>query len=276
MSQYLIGFDLGGTKMLAALIQGQKVIHRVKNKTRSQNGPRRIVQDIIATIRTLINETRVDPQELLGIGMSVPGVLNRKKGIVVEAPNLGMKDFPLEEELSREFGKPVILENDVNAGVYGEFINGAAKGYEHVLGVFPGTGIGGGLIINGKLYRGASGNAGEFGHITIQKGGALCGCGERGHVEAIASRTAMGMEAVGLIAGGKLPASLSEYGTDIKKISSKFFAQAVKEKNKLIMEVIENAANNLGIAIASAINLMDPELVLIGGGLVEKLGRLLP
>jgi glucokinase len=208
--------------------------------------------------------------------MSVPGVLNRKKGIVVEAPNLGMKDFPLEEELSREFGKPVILENDVNAGVYGEFINGAAKGYEHVLGVFPGTGIGGGLIINGKLYRGASGNAGEFGHITIQKGGALCGCGERGHVEAIASRTAMGMEAVGLIAGGKLPASLSEYGTDIKKISSKFFAQAVKEKNKLIMEVIENAANNLGIAIASAINLMDPELVLIGGGLVEKLGRLLP
>jgi glucokinase len=128
----------------------------------------------------------------------------------------------------------------------------------------------------GKLYRGASGNAGEFGHITIQKGGALCGCGERGHVEAIASRTAMGMEAVGLIAGGKLPASLSEYGTDIKKISSKFFAQAVKEKNKLIMEVIENAANNLGIAIASAINLMDPELVLIGGGLVEKLGGLLP
>jgi glucokinase len=164
--------------------------------------------------------------------MSVPGVLNRKKGIVVEAPNLGMKDFPLEEELSREFGKPVILENDVNAGVYGEFINGAAKGYEHVLGVFPGTGIGGGLIINGKLYRGASGNAGEFGHITIQKGGALCGCGERGHVEAIASRTAMGMEAVGLIAGGKLPASLSEYGTDIKKISSKFFAQAVKRKKQ--------------------------------------------
>jgi glucokinase len=272
MSQYLIGFDLGGTKMLAALIQGNKVIHRVKNKTKSQNGPRKIVQDIIGTIHTLINETRIETKDLLGIGMSVPGVLNRKKGIVVEAPNLGMKDFPLEGELSKEFGKPVILENDVNAGVYGEFINGAAKGYEHVLGVFPGTGIGGGLIIDGKLYRGSSGNAGEFGHMTIQNGGALCGCGQRGHIEAIASRTAMGQEAVGLIAGGKLPHSLAHYGTDIKKISSKFFAQALKEKNSHVMEIIDTAAENLGVAIASAINLLDPELVLIGGGLVEKLG----
>jgi len=206
------------------------------------------------------------------LGMSVPGILDRKKGTVVRAPNLGFHDFPLVKRLKDEFGFPVVLENDVNAGVWGEFVAGSAQGHRHILGVFPGTGIGGGLILNGQLYAGVGGNAGEIGHMILQLEGPLCGCGNRGCVEGLASRTAMGKEAVGLIANGTLTGDYAAGGADLKAVSSKFFAQGLKEGNPHIIAIIDRAADLLGTHLGGCLNLLNPELVLIGGGLVEKLG----
>lgn len=273
MDPYFIGFDLGGTKMVAAVLDSQfSILSRVKRKTSSADGAQGILRDILLCLEESLTIAGISAAELAAIGMAVPGLLDRKKGRVVFSPNLAFEDFPLVDEIKKIYSCPVVLENDVNAGLYGEFVQGVAKGFENVLGVFPGTGIGGGLVINGKIYRGFTGNAGEFGHMTIQLEGPRCGCGQLGHVEGMASRTAMAKEAAGLIGGGNIQGKLAEFGTDIKNLSSKFFAQALKEENKLVMEIIDRAADHLGVAIAGSVNLLDPELVVIGGGLVEKLG----
>jgi glucokinase len=273
MAEYHIGFDLGGTKMLAGVVgPGHKVLSKTKRKSQTQDGAEAVYADIVATLRETIEQSGKNIKDIGSVGMSVPGILNRKKGTVVHTPNLGFHDFPLAERLKKEFGVPIVLENDVNAGVWGEYVAGAAQGHQHILGIFPGTGIGGGLIVNGSLYAGFGGNAGEIGHMILQVEGPLCGCGNRGCVEALASRTAMGKEAVGLIANGTLTGWYAENGADLKAISSKFFAQGLKEENPHVVGIIDRAADFLGMHIGGCLNLMNPELVLIGGGLVEKLG----
>ena len=257
--------------MLAGLVDSQNnIVGTVKRK--SQANAEAVFTDIAGLIEELLSKTGKTTQDIGGVGLSVPGILNRKKGTVVRTPNLGFSDFPLVVRLQKHLGVPVVLENDVNAGVWGEYVAGAARGFQHVVGVFPGTGIGGGLIFDGKLYIGAGGNAGEIGHMVVQLEGPLCGCGQRGHIEALASRSAMTKEAAGLIANGTLGGSYAENGADLKSISSKFFAQGLKENNPHIIEIINRAADLMGIHIGGVINLLNPELVLIGGGLVEKLG----
>jgi len=273
MADFHIGFDLGGTKMLAGVVgPGHEVLSKTKRKSQSQSGAEAVYEDIVATIRDTLNQAGKSAKDIGAVGMSVPGILNRKKGTVVRTPNLGFYDFPLADRLKAEFGFPVVLENDVNAGVWGEYVAGAARGHRHILGVFPGTGIGGGLILNGELYAGVGGNAGEIGHMILQIEGPLCGCGNRGCVEGLASRTAMGKEAVGLIANGTLTGAYAEGGADLKAISSKFFATGLKEGNPHIIDIIDRAADLMGVHIGGCLNLLNPELVLIGGGLVEKLG----
>ncbi|NNM54806.1 MAG: ROK family protein [Spirochaetales bacterium] len=273
MANYNIGFDLGGTKMLAGLVDSElRVVETVKRKSKSEAGAEAVFQDIAGTLQELLEKSGKNPEEIGAIGLSVPGILDRKKGVVVRTPNLGFSDFPLVARLKEHLPVPVILENDVNAGVWGEYVAGAARGYRHVLGVFPGTGIGGGLIINGDLYLGAGGNAGEIGHMVIQWDGALCGCGQRGHIEALASRGAMAKEAAGLVANGTLTGEYAQLGADIKAFSSKIFAQGIKEDNPAITGIVDRAAELLGVHIGGCLNLLNPELVLIGGGLIEKLG----
>ena len=273
MADFHIGFDLGGTKMLAGVVGPEhQVLSKTKRKSQTQAGPEAVYADIVSTVKDTLAQAGKTTKDIGSMGMSVPGILNRKKGTVVRSPNMGFYDFPLVDRLRAEFGFPIFLENDVNAGVWGEYMAGAAQGYQHVLGVFPGTGIGGGLILNGMLYAGAGGNAGEIGHMILQVEGPLCGCGNRGCVEALASRTAMGKEAAGLVANGTLSGVYAENGADLKAISSKFFAQGLKEGNPHIVEIIDRAADMLGTHIGGCLNLLNPELVLIGGGLVEKLG----
>ena len=273
MANFSIGFDLGGTKMLAGVVgPDHQILSRTKRKSQTQAGSEVVYLDIVATLKDALAEAGKGPGDIAALGMSVPGILNRKLGTVVRAPNLGFHDFPLAERLKAEFGFPIVLENDVNAGVWGEFVAGAARGHQHVMGVFPGTGIGGGLILNGQLYAGFGGNAGEIGHMILQVEGPLCGCGNRGCVEALASRTAMGKEAVGLIANGTLTGFYAENGADLKAISSKFFSQGLKEGNPHVVAIIDRAADFLGTHLGGCLNLLNPELVLLGGGLVEKLG----
>ncbi|TFG58850.1 MAG: ROK family protein, partial [Spirochaetales bacterium] len=193
-------------------------------------------------------------------------------GILLFTPNLGFKDFPIKEKIEKEFGVPMLLENDVNAGTYGEFMAGAARGFRHVVGVFPGTGIGGGLIINGRLFVGGSGNAGEIGHMIIQVEGPLCGCGHYGCLEALASRTAMAKDAVSIAGSGKPTSAYAKAGTDVKKYKSSVFKLGLKEEDPYLTEIIDRSAYFLGIGIANCIHILNPEVVVIGGGLVEKLG----
>lgn len=267
-----LGFDLGGTKIAAGLVDDQgKVVHRVKGKLGKITEVNSVVNGMVELIQGLLAEASVKPQEVRFAGVAVPGILDRKAGVVVMSPNLGFERFPLVERLRRFFPFPFVLENDVNAGLWGEYATGLG-GFRHVLGVFPGTGIGGALVIDGRLYRGATGNAGEVGHITLQREGPLCGCGQLGHLEALASRTAMAKEAAFLISTGRLPEELAAVGTDFRAITSKFFAQALKAGQPDIIHVMERAVEWLGLGIAGMVNILDPELVVLGGGLVEKLG----
>lgn len=270
---YLIGFDLGGTKMLCTLLdQDLKVVGRNKVKVGVQRDNETILASVKEAITELLSKEKVKTEQLQAIGIVSPGPIDMEKGVVLEAPNLNLQDFAVRDALGSHFGCPVFLENDVNAGTYGEFIGGAGRGYRHVIGIFPGTGVGGGMILDGRLYRGAYGAAGEIGHITIEPDGPRCGCGNYGCLEQMASRTAIAKELVGLAMQGQAPTILEEAGTDISRVKSKTILKAVKAGEKAVMEVVLRAARYMGMGLATAVNIFNPEVIILGGGLIEKLG----
>ena len=241
--KYCIGFDLGGTKLLSAVLDTElSIITRYKEKIVEKHTGDAVLKSIVDSIRAVLKKSGLEPDQLIGIGIGIPGPLDRENGIVKYTPNLGLTDYPLKEKMEKELGVPVLLENDVNVGTYGEFRSGAAKGFRHVLGVFPGTGIGGGLIIDGKLFLGATGNAGEIGHMILQTDGRLCGCGQYGCVEALASKTAIAKDAVALAATGDAPTILQRAGTDIMKIRSSTLAKAVEAGEKPVQRLVERSA----------------------------------
>ena len=197
-----VGVDLGGTKILAAAFDSKlKVLATEKAKTPKDANSASIVAALADAVRRVLAKAG-EGLVLGGVGVSVPGPLDREKGIVRYTPNMGFKDYKLGQEIAGLFGAPAFLDNDVQAGVYGELRAGALRGKLNAVGVFVGTGIGGGIVIDGKLYRGATGSAGEVGHMILHEGGALCGCGNYGCLEALASRTAMAKDAVGQSASG--------------------------------------------------------------------------
>ena len=178
MKEFILGFDLGGTKVAAAVWDKKfKVLSRLKEKARADEGAEAVFKVICDVIQNACKEAGIKISELSAIGGCAPGLVEPKTGLVFDTPNLGLKNFPLKQRLEDKFGVSVTIENDVNAGLYGEFCFGAAKGKKNILALSPGTGIGGALIIDGKLYRGANGGAGEFGHMIVQADGPLCGCG---------------------------------------------------------------------------------------------------
>ncbi len=272
MGTPVIGFDLGGTKMLSALVYEGNIVEKIKEKTKAEKGQEAVAQGIVETITETLKKGGVKKSECGGVCLAVPGPIDLRTGTLVKTPNLGFVDFPLVSMLKNHFPFPIFLENDVNAGTYGEFISGAARGYNHVIALFPGTGIGGGIILNGRLYRGASGNAGEIGHMIIQTEGPRCGCGQQGCLESLASRTAITKETIALTSSGKAPFTLKEASTDFKNYKSRVYEKALEKDERPVVEVIDRAAYFLGIGMANCVNIFNPELIILGGGLVEKLG----
>lgn len=272
--QCVVGVDLGGTKILTAIFDSalQKRA-QTKKKTNPSDGEDSIIETICETITDALKKADQSPESLSAIGVTVPGVFDRNTGVVFSTPNLPFSDYPLKQKLEMHFPVPVVIENDVNAGTYGEYRAGAAKGFTHVIGVFPGTGIGGGLILDGKLFIGATGNAGEVGHMIINPSGPLCGCGKYGCLEAHASRSAMSRDAVFLANSGAAPETLASVGTDYAKYTSKVYDRACNGGDATVAAIVDRAAWYLGIGIANCVNLLSPEVVVIGGGLVERLGR---
>ena len=273
--KYTVGFDLGGTKMLCIVFNKQgDLVGRLKKKTSGLGNGAEVFKEMALCIREGLETAQIPLQEVEGVCFAIPGIVDFSRGSVLNAPNVGFVDYPLKKAAEKEFNFPVLVENDVNAGTYAEVKQGAALGLRHVIGLFPGTGLGSGLVLDGRLYRGAFGGAGEFGHTIVQAGGGkLCGCGRTGCLEAHVSRLGIAKEAVALAAAGKAPTVYEKAGTDFAKVKSGLLAKAVEAGEKDILKVVDESARYLGIGMANLVNIFNPEAIVLGGGLVEKLGE---
>lgn len=270
---HILAIDLGGTKIFAALFdEFGNIVGRAKAKTRAQRGSEAVFKRIVKTAKEAIQAAAVSPDQIAAIGIGAPGPLDPDSGYIIEAANLQMRQFPLGPRLQERFQCPVILDNDVNAGTYGEFRMGAARGASDVLGVFVGTGIGGGIIIDGKLHRGFSKNAGEVGHMVIKAGGPRCNCGRRGCLEALASRTAISRDIRKAIKRGKKTLLTRMLGKKIEDVPSKALRKAYLAGDELVIRHLRRAAKYIGIGIGGLINVLGPQVVVLGGGVVEALG----
>ena len=268
----VIGIDLGGTKILASTIDATgKILSRFKKRTKAEKPFQEVVQRIANCARGAAQEAGIPLADIAGVGIGAPGAMNPIAGIIHFAPNLNWKEVPLKKLLEDDLGVPVFLENDVNLGTLGEQRFGAGVGMKNIFGMFVGTGIGGGIIIDGKLYEGASFMAGEVGHIPMVLDGPLCGCGRWGCFEAIAGRLAVVRDIANAVKQGEKTSLLMEKSDDILSIKSNAIAKAWQEGDALTVKVLKNAAFYIGRGVASIIAIFNPDAVILGGGLIEAL-----
>lgn len=270
--KYWVGFDLGGTKMLCVLFDHKfNPVASVRKKTKSEEGVDGGITRMMNMIEQVLDEGHLDRDRLGGIGAGCPGPLDLDKGVVLEAPNLGWHDVPLREIFEKKFKVPVVIANDVDAGTYGEYRFGAAQKARCAVGVFPGTGIGGGCVYEGRLLRGRRGSCMEIGHIAVSNNGRLCGCGRRGCLETVASRLAIAADCAMAAYRGEAPNLLKAAGTDVANIRSGTLADAIKAGDKVVEKIVRQAARNLGVGVGNVVNLLAPDVVVLGGGLVEAM-----
>jgi glucokinase len=273
MRSQILGIDLGGTKVLAAVLDRDgSIIARARAKTRAWRNEEQVFHTIVQTGRRALEAAGVDQEHLAAVGIGAPGPIDFDTGSIVETANLRFKNFPLGPRIAEEFGRPAIVENDVNAGVYGEFRAGAAVDAKDVLGVFVVTGIGGGLVLNGALYRGFSKGSGEIGHIIVKAGGPRCGCGNRGCLEAIASRTAMTRDIRKAIKKGHRGNISKALSSENDQLSGKVLKTAYDDGDEIVRKVVDRAAKFIGMGIGSLLNVLGLEMVVLGGGVVEAFG----
>lgn len=266
-SPYWIGVDLGGTKILAGLFDSSfNLLARAKQPTNSEQGGPVVFGRIIQCVDSVIAESGIDRTQIAGMGLSVPGQIVPNERIVRYAPNLGWRDFDLSSLFPQSWKWPVFIENDVRMGTYGEWSLGAARGSQHVFGVFVGTGVGGGLILDGKLYNGFNGHAGEIGHIIIHwlKGVEL---------EAIAGRRSLMNRAKAMLDDAPKRVRKEWKGIDLTAVKSSQLADFYQKDDPVAVQLVDDAARALGAAIGSVINLLSPEVVVIGGGVAGALGE---
>jgi len=270
--KYWVGFDLGGTKMLANIFDPDfKLLGRARKKTQARNGSQSGLDRIVQTIEGALAETGLQKDQLAGIGLGIPGPLDPSRGLVIHTPNLGWRNFQLRKPLEEAFGCPVFVINDVDAGIYGEFRFGAAQGTRCAVGVFPGTGIGGGCVYEGRILTGRNRSCFEIGHIQLIPDGPLCGCGQRGCLEAVASRLAISASAASAVYRGEAPNLLALAGTDLANMRSGALADAIKAGDTVVEEIVRNGARWLGVGVSTLVNLLAPDVVVLGGGLVEAM-----
>jgi len=267
-----IGFDLGGTKMLAKVYDDDfKELGGERKKTKGNLGAEVGLGRICDAIREALQEAKRDPEDIAGIGIGCPGPVDMQKGIVLDPPNLGWAAVNVRKHLENEFKCSTMVLNDVDAGVYGEYRFGAARMARTALGVFPGTGIGGGCIYDGSILHGAGISCVEIGHIPVMPDGPLCGCGQRGCLEAVASRLTVASIAARSVYRGEAPNLQKSNGTDLADIRSGALADAVKAGDTVIEEIIRHAAHHIGTALVGVIHVIAPDVIVLGGGLVEAM-----
>lgn len=274
METFILGIDLGGTKVGAAVVDAEhRIVGRARAKTRAWREPEEIFETICQTGFEALAEAGLEPGQVSALGIGSPGPLDPDTGVIIGSVNLSFKDFPLGSRLSERFGCPVVVDNDVNAGAYGEWRAGAARGASDVLGVFVGTGIGGGIIVNGSLYHGFSKNAGEVGHMVIKAGGPRCRCGSRGCLEALASRVGITRDLRRAIKRGTRSPIAKAIDKKTEAVASAALKKAYDAKDKLVVKTVDRASRYIGIALGSLVNLLGPEVIVMGGGLIEAFGE---
>lgn len=270
--KYAIGIDLGGTKVLSALIDKEtgEVMMSVKKKTKKDKGPGKILEKINDSIREILDANLVPKSEIMSIGIGAAGQVDRERGVLLAAPNLDCFNLDLKTKLEAEFNIPVYVGNDVEIATLGEIKFGAGRGYKNLVCIFVGTGVGSGIVRNGEIYTGATGTAGEIGHIVVDYGGRQCGCGAMGCLEAYASRSAIEKRITGALKKGRNSIIL-DYIEDGKPISSGMIRKSLEQRDELVTQALDEGSEYLSAGIASVINFINPELIILGGGLIDAI-----
>lgn len=270
---YVVGVDMGGTKILAAVINGKgEIVQQTKTATKPKKGPDGVIKRIERCIREAIDGAELEPSQIRAIGIGSPGPLDPETGVIIFAPNLGWSNVPLKAKLETIFGIPTFVDNDVNVGTLGEYAFGAGQGVKNLVGIFVGTGIGGGIILDGKLFHGINKTAGEIGHMIVDANGPRCGCGNFGCLEAVASRTAITKALQkAILKKGQKSRLLKLNGGKLDQIRSQAIAKAVKRGDKPTVKVMQRAGKYLGISVASIVHFLNPEMIVFGGGVIEAM-----
>ena len=272
----VLAIDLGGTKIIAALvsINGQ-ILARGYHQTQAAKGPQVVTQRIISSIDRLLSQQSIKLSQIDGISIAAAGAVDERKGLVTASPNLpDFRNIPLRDIIKEKHKVNTFLINDANAAALGEHKFGAGKGVDNLIYVTVSTGIGGGIIIDGRLYPGISGSAGEVGHMTIDDRGPKCTCGNTGCWEQLASGTALAREAVKRIRRGKTSSLTGMVKDKLEDITAEKVSIAAKGGDSLALEVISGVAYYLGVGLANLVNIFNPEMIIIGGGM-SKMGELL-
>lgn len=279
-SEFIIGVDLGGTNIVVSAMSrdGTRLFGRQSAPTLADEGADAVVQRMAGmveeTIGTVMREAAVSREAILGIGLGAPGTVDRELGVVLAAPNLRWQNYPLVERMTALTGLPVRIDNDANCATYGEWWLGAARGGINVIGVTIGTGVGGGIIIDRQLYHGFTGAAGEIGHVTIDLTGRRCGCGNYGCLEAYASGSAIAGRAREALEHDETSVLRTLVHGDLSRITAALVYQAASEGDGVALEIVRDTAKFLGAGIANLLNIFNPDVVVIAGG-VTQAGELL-
>ncbi len=271
---YFVGLDLGGTKMLAALLDSKfRVISRSKNATEPHRGKKVFLSSLKECVESARSEAKIPWNRIRAMGVGCPGMIPFPKGVVKLSPNIRfLKNFPLRKILMKMFHVPVLVENDVNAGLYGEWQFGAARGFNHAAGIFLGTGVGGAFIFDGKLYRGAGGAAGEIGHTFLSPPSMMSPDFRATTVEGMLGRLRVAADASYLILKQQAPVLYRTVGLDTKKIKSKALLKSIRGGDQAVRELMLQKSRLLGVLMANVVNLLNPEVIVLGGGLIEAMG----
>lgn len=274
-SRYIIGVDLGGTKIVVGAMpeDGSREIATRTDLTRAERGAESVVDRIVAMIAQVISDVIAEhgarPQDFLGVGIGAPGPLDRERGIVVVAPNLGWRDFPLRDAIAERIRLPAALDNDANCATFGEWWRGAAQGARHVVGITIGTGIGGGVVIDGKLFHGASDVAGEIGHTTIDSTGRYCRCGNYGCLEAYASGPAIALRAREALERNEASMLRTMVNGNLEELTAATVYDAAHNGDALALEIVRDTAKFLGTGVGNILNILNPDVVVFTGGVTQ-------
>ena len=274
-TRYVLGVDLGGTKISvgAMTADGTRQLGEHTEPTLAAEGADavvgRIVSLIKATIAAVMKERGARRDDILGVGIGSPGPLDRERGLVITTPNLGWHNFPLRDRVADATGLRATLDNDANCATLGEWWIGAARGGRNVVSMTIGTGIGGGLILDGKLYHGSSDVAGEIGHTSIEFNGRRCKCGNEGCLEAYASGPATAERAREALSGGESSALVTMAGGDLSTLTAQHVYAAALQGDRVAREIVRETARFIGAGIANLLNIFNPDVVVLAGGVAE-------
>ncbi|MBI1967009.1 MAG: ROK family protein [Gemmatimonadetes bacterium] len=264
--RYVVGIDIGGTNLVVGTVaeDGSELLGLATEPTFPEQGS----DAVLARIAKLAKASMAAAvrKEIVGVGVGAPGPLDTKSGVVILTPNLGWTNMPLRDRLAATLGLPATLDNDANCAIFGEWWRGAARGGRHVVGLTIGTGIGGGIVLDGAIYHGASDVAGELGHMTIDSTGRRCKCGNYGCLEAYASGPAIAARAVEGVLAGYVTTLPRYVAGDLAKVTAQVVYEAAHDGDDYALEVVRETAGFLGAGVANIVNIFNPDVVVICGG----------